>query len=93
MTNVFSLKLVVGQYTATPIVILSRPNFDLPNPFISFQNLSLLFNCGSLASAVSRAGPRNEMGHLAHSHKRFKQVPGASAYGIQMGTKTCATVH
>ena len=47
----------------------------------SLHLLSLLFNC-VLANAVTRVGPQNEIGHPAYSHKRFKQVPIVSAYGI-----------
>ena len=32
-------------------------------------------------------GPQNEIGHPAHSHKRFKQVSVVSVDGIEIGRK------
>ena len=69
-------------------------NFYLPGPFTFFfappyvrlTLVFLLFNC-VLANAVFRAEPQNKIGHPAHSHKRFKQVPAASVDGIEIGTK------
>ena len=62
---------------------LPCPNFDLGSQFtfILFQIRSLPFNC-VIANEVSRVGQENKTGHLAHSHKRFKQVLVVSAYGI-----------
>lgn len=37
-------------------------------------------------------GPHSKIGHPEQSHKRFKQVPVVSFYGIELGTETCVTV-
>ena len=60
---------------------LPCPNFILPGPstFIFFPKSSLYF-LTVIANAVFRVGPRNKIGHPAHSHKRFKQVSAVSAY-------------
>ena len=61
----------------------SLSSFYLSGPFsfISFQILSLLFNCVS-------AGPRNNTGASGRGHRRLEQVPAASACRVQTGTDT-----
>ena len=59
----------------------SLSSFYLSGPFsfISFQILSLLFNCVS-------AGPRNNTCAPGWGHRRLEQVPAASACRVQIGT-------
>ena len=63
------------------IIMLSGPIhfYFLPN-FSPYFLTTLV-----LANAVSRVDPHNEIGHPAHSRKRFKQVPVVS-------TKACVIV-
>ena len=88
LTNVLHLKPGAGQNIATHAFPTTRNLFLV---LIStsrsirlhfFKPFPLFSTALALANAVSRAGPRNQIGHPARSHKRFKQVPVVSAYGI-----------
>ena len=62
-----------------------------PGPFTFISPRSSPYFSTALvwANAVSRVGLRNKIGHIAHSHKRFKQVLVIEHPCNQIGTNTC----
>ena len=52
-------------------------------------NLSRFFPLLAVANTGSCVGLQDKIGHPAHRYRQLMQVPGLSARGISIGSKTC----
>ena len=89
LTNVFPVKLGVGQNIAMHVLPSTRNIFLAPVSTFLVHSPSFIFSKSSpyfltilvLANAVY-LGLLNKIGHHAHNHKQYQQVPVVSTYEI-----------
>ena len=90
LTNVFPVKPGVGQNIAMHVLPSTRNFFLALISTFLVHSPSFIFSKSSpyfltilvLANAIYHLGLLNKIGHHAHNHKQFQQVPVVSAYEI-----------